>query len=114
MEGELEQRAAVVQGEGRMGALEVGLAAMVQHADEIMSEIKLQRLWVDGELKECVLQLAVQDLVHQVEGRMPELAAVQEKVEVRIENTEGDLNRAATIVRGVDSGTWRFRERPLF
>ena len=46
-----------------MRALEVGLAAQVQRADESMSEIKLQRLWVEGELRE-------QATVAQVEARM--------------------------------------------
>ena len=36
------------QVEERMGALEVGLAAQVQRAEESMSEIKFQRVWVEG------------------------------------------------------------------
>ena len=44
MEGGLGQRAAVTQVEERMGALEAGLAAQVQRAEERVSEMKLQRL----------------------------------------------------------------------
>ena len=46
-----------------MGALEVGLAAQVQCVEESMSEIKLQGLWAEGDLRE-------QATVAQVEAQM--------------------------------------------
>ena len=46
-----------------MGALEVGSAAQVHREEESMSEINLQRLWAEGELRE-------QATVAQVEARM--------------------------------------------
>ena len=42
MEGELEQRVAVVQVEGRMGLLAVGLETYAQHEEGSMPEIKLR------------------------------------------------------------------------
>ena len=70
------------------------MAAQVQRAEKSMAEIKLQSLWVEGELKERAL--AVQ--AHQVEGGMSQLAAVQEKVEVRIEDMKGDLSDLRALV----------------
>ena len=50
----------VHQADERMGALEVGLAAQVQRAEESMSEIKLQRVWVEGELKDGAMAVQVE------------------------------------------------------
>lgn len=60
----------------------------MQYSTLLHREVEHQRArMAEVELKERAL--AVQ--VHQVEGRIPELAAVQEKVDAWIENMEGDL-----------------------
>ena len=63
-----------------MGALEVGLAAQVQCAEESMSEIEFWRLWVEGELKE-------QATISQVEEQMGNISVHVRDLEIKERNS---------------------------
>ena len=103
VEGELEQSAAVAQVEERMGALEVGLAAQVQHAEESMPQIEFQRLWVEGELKGLVSVTSCGQLWHvQMEGSIAKLNADAERLYQR-GRTAGE--RLQQVAAGVDEST---------
>jgi len=126
VEGELEQRAAVVhvrnrmgalevglavqvqRAEERMGALEAGLAAQVQRAEESRSQIESQRLWVEGkceglETVECQSMWRVQ-----MEGSIAKLNADADRLYQR-GRTAGE--RLQQVAAGVDESTKALLEK---
>jgi hypothetical protein len=126
VEGELEQRAAVVhvrnrmgalevglavqvqRAEERMGALEAGLAAQVQRAEESRSQIESQRLWVEGKC-EGLGTVEGQPLWRvQMEGSIAKLNADAERLHQR-GRTAGE--RLQQVAAGVDESTKTLLEK---
>ena len=99
------------QVEERMGALEVGLAAQVRRAEESMSEIKLQRVWVEGELKDGAMAVQVEERMKGLEWGLAAQAkhAAGSMSEIRLQrDAEGSrseikFKRVCSIMADVES-----------
>ena len=100
MEGELEQRAAVVHVRNRMGALEVGLAVQVQHAEESTATVGQgeARMVSAMEQENCVVELQqVEERLREVQGKCEGLETVdcQSLWRVQMEGSIAKLNADA-------------------
>ena len=80
-----------------MGALEVGLSAQVQRAEESMSEIKLQRVWVEGELKDGAMAGQVEKRIGVLEWGLAARVqrAAESMPEIRLQRDAEESRSAA-------------------
>ena len=92
----------VQQAEERMGALEAGLAAQVQRAEESRSQIESQRLWVEGKWEGLVTGECQSLWRVQTEGSIAKLNADAERLYHR-GSTAGE--RLQQVAAGVDEST---------